>query len=503
MTESSALELAAAIRSGELSARDVVEEHIALIEAVNPRLNAIVATRFEAARAEAEAADACVAAADQGEELPPLLGVPCTVKESFSVAGMPNTSGSLARADVVAEHSATAVQRLVNAGAIPLGVTNTSELTLWIESQNPVWGRTNNAYDPRRTAGGSSGGEGAAIGAGFAPFGIGTDIGGSIRLPAFFNGVFGHKPTGALVPHTGHYPSPNERGAAMLGSGPLARRAEDLMPFLRIVAGPDGIDRTVREAELGDPDEVSIEGLRVVISDDATLIPVALELRNARIHAARALREAGAEVVRVSLPGVRSVLQPYLNAMRESGGIRELLTEGGATVPGFGRLVADAVRGRSRYTTPLLMTLASENVAAYIPERVQRQALAAEREVAERVTDAIGDGVLLHPPFARVAPRHGRTVGRPWMLAPTALFNLIGLPVTEVPLGLNEAGLPLGVQVAAGHDRDHVAIAVAIALERAFGGWVPPANAADHPGEVTGAVRGPSAGDSALAITER
>ena len=201
--------------------------------------------------------------------------------------------------------------------------------------------------------------------------------------------------------------------------------------------------------QLGDPAEVSIEGLRVVISDDATAIPVALELRNARIRAARALREAGAEVARVSLPGVKSVLQPYLNAMRESGGLRELLTEGGAQVPGFGRLVADAVRGRSPYTTPLLMTLASENLSSYIPERLQRRALAAERELAERVTEAIGDGVLLHPPFARVAPRHGRTIGRPWMLAPTALFNLLGLPVTEVPLGLDEAGLPLGVQVAA------------------------------------------------------
>ena len=267
---------------------------------------------------------------------------------------MPKTSGSLARAEVVAERSATAVQRLVDAGAIPLGVTNTSQLTLWIESDNPVWGRTDNAYDPSRTAGGSSGGEGAAVGSGFAPIGLGTDIGGSIRLPAFFNGVFGHKPTGALVPHTGHYPSPNERGSALLGSGPLARRAEDLMPFLRAIAGPDGIDQTVHEAELGDPAQVSIEGLRVVISDDATMVPVALELRNARVHAARALRDAGAEVVRVSLPGVRTALQPYLNAMRESGGLRELLTEGGAQVPGFGRLVADAVRGRSPYTTPLL-----------------------------------------------------------------------------------------------------------------------------------------------------
>ena len=502
-TESSALELAVAIRSGELRAREVIDGHIALIEARNPSVNAIVATRFERARAEADVADERVAAAGDERGLPPLLGVPCTIKESFAVEGMPHTSGSLARAEVVARSSATTVQRLVDAGAIPLGVTNTSELTMWIESENPVWGRTNNAYDPTRTAGGSSGGEGAAIGSGFAPIGLGTDIGGSIRLPAFFNGVFGHKPTGALVPHTGHYPFPNERGSALLGSGPLARRAEDLMPFLRIVAGPDGIDETVHAAALGDPAEVSIEGLRVVISDDATIVPVSLELRNARIHAARALREAGAEIVRVSLPGIKTVIQPYLNAMRESGGLRELLTESGTELPGFGRLVADAIRGRSPYTTPLLMTLASENLSAYLPERLQRRALAAERELDQRVTEAIGDGVLLHPPFARVAPRHGRTVGRPWMIAPTALFNLLRMPVTEVPLGLDQAGLPLGVQVAAGRDRDHVAIAVAAELERALGGWVPPRAAADHPGEVTGAARALAAGGSALAATER
>ena len=330
VTERSALELAAAIRERELTAREVVDAHIALIERRNPAVNAIVATRFDEARAEAEAADELVAASQPGAELPPLLGVPCTIKESFAVEGMPNTSGSLARREIVADRSATIVSRLVAAGAIPLGVTNTSQLTMWIESQNPVWGLTNNAYDESRTAGGSSGGEGASVGSGFAPIGLGSDIGGSIRLPAFFNGVFGHKPTGALVPHTGHYPFPNERGAELLGCGPLARRAEDLMPFLRIVAGPDGQDRTVRDVELGDPAEVSIEGLRVVISDDATMIPVALELRNARIRAARALPTAGAEVTRVSLPGVKTVIQPYLNAMRESGGLRELLTEGGA-----------------------------------------------------------------------------------------------------------------------------------------------------------------------------
>jgi len=471
----SALELADAIRVGEVSSRAVVDAHIALIERRNPQINAIVATRFEQAREEADAADARVAAAADGEALPDFLGVPCTIKESFAVAGMPHTSGSLDREHVVAEHSATAVERLVDAGAIPLGVTNTSELTMWIESQNRVWGRTDNAYDATRTAGGSSGGEGASIGSGFAPIGLGTDIGGSIRLPAFFNGCFGHKPTCCLVPHSGHYPVPNERGSTLFGCGPLTRRAEDLMPFLRATAGPDGIDSTVREVELGDPADVSIEGLRVVISDDATILPVSLELRNARIQAARALQAAGADVVRVSLPGVRTVVQPYLNAMRESGALRDILVEGnGGDLPRFGRLLSDVARGRSRYTTPLLITLASENVAKYAPKGFERRAAAAERAIAAEVEDAIGDGVLLHPPFSRVAPRHGRTIGRPWTLAPMALFNMLGLPVTQVPLGLNERGLPLGVQVAAGRDRDHVAIAVAIELERAFGGWAAP-----------------------------
>jgi fatty acid amide hydrolase 2 len=154
--------------------------------------------------------------------------------------------------------------------------------------------------------------------------------------------------------------------------------------------------------------------------------------------------------------------------------VREILTESGAELPAVRRLIADALRGRSTYTTALLLTIVSENLAEHLPEALQRRARAAERALAHDVTSAIGDGVLLHPPFPRVAPRHGRTVGRPWILASTAVFNLLGMPVTEVPLGLNDRGLPLGVQVAAGRDRDHVAIAVALELERAFGGWVPP-----------------------------
>jgi fatty acid amide hydrolase 2 len=474
ITERSAVELAASIRAGELSSREVVEAHIERIEGANGRINALVADRFDEARSEADAADARVAAASSADELPPLLGVPCTIKESFAVKGLPNTSGLHHRRELRAETNATAVQRLVDAGAIPLGVTNVSELTLWIEATNRVHGRTSNAYDVRRTAGGSSGGEGASIGAGFAPFGLGTDFGGSIRIPAFFNGVFGHKPTGCLVPHTGHFPVPNEDGSRLLGVGPLARRAEDLWPALRAIAGPDGADGTVEEIELGDPTDVSIEGLQVTISDDATFLPVSLELRNARIRAARALAERGARVRRVSLRGLRGAIEPFLAAVSKSGSIAEMLEQDGYEFPPLRRIVADGVRRRSVHTSALVITKLAEQANDYLPEALQRRAERVRKALEQEVAEAIGDGVMLHPPFARVAPRHGMTVGRPWIIGPMAAFNLLGLPSTQIPLGLNDRGLPLGVQAAAARGNDHLPIAVAVELERAFGGWVPP-----------------------------
>src|SRR5579875_1230367 len=247
LTERSALALAAAIRRRELSAIDVVDAHIEVLERSRSRLNAVVADRFAEARRQAREIDQAInGAALRGvpldANLSPLTGVPCTGKESIALEHMPQGAGLLARRDHRPGRSATAVQRLVDAGAIPLGVTNTSELTLWIESENPLYGTTNNPYDPRRSAGGSSGGEGAAVGAGGVPFGLGSDIAGSIRLPSLFCGVFGHKPSAGLVPNTGMWPPARGTAGRMLQPGPLARRAGDLMPLLRLIAGPDGED---------------------------------------------------------------------------------------------------------------------------------------------------------------------------------------------------------------------------------------------------------------------
>lgn len=471
----SALRLADAIRRGEVTSRQVVQQHIDRLHQVEPALNAVIFDRYDRALEEADQADARVAQASGPDDpsLPPLLGVPCTIKESFEFSGMPNSVGVVHRRDIRSTRNASPVQRVIDAGAIPLGVTNISELTLWIESDNRVYGRANNAYDATRTAGGSSGGEGAAIGSGGSPFGLGTDIAGSIRVPAFFNGVFGHKPSIGLVPNSGQWPHAEGSAAELLVTGPLARRAEDLMPVLKIVAGPDGEDEMVRDVTIGDPADVSLKGLPVLLSQDAWFFSASRELMDARERAAGALAALGADVRDVELKSLRRALGLLLVALANGGGdsVTDMLTPaGGAKVT-----LRDVLRDRrAMHTWPTIFLMFGEEILGRGSSTAAKRQIAAGRALADEFNAVVGDGVLLHPPHSRVAPRHGSTIPRPWAVAPTAMFNLTGSPVTQTPLGLDSDGLPLGVQVVAGIDRDHVSIAVALALESVFGGWTPP-----------------------------
>jgi fatty acid amide hydrolase 2 len=473
LTERSALDLARAIRTQETSARDVVEAHIERLEHMHERINAIVVNRYDEARAEADAADALVAHTADVDELPPFLGVPCTIKESIAMAGMPNCAGLVSRREMRSNENAPTVQRMIDAGAIPLGVTNTPELCLWIETENRQYGRTNNAYSANRTAGGSSGGEGAAVGSGGSPIGLGADIGGSIRIPAFFNGVFGLKPSPGLVPSTGQFPTTEtEVAAKMLTIGPIVRRAEDLIPMLRVIAGPDGIDPYVREMTIGDPADVSIADTPILLSEDTSYVPVSRELRAARLRAAEALERAGAKVETISLRSMKRALELYLAVLKLEAGVSVadlIVAEGSAKVT-----LRAALKRKGPHTRALRLLLMSEWMTGKMPQGQLRRAAAARESFEAEMHAAIGDGVLLHPTHPRVAPRHGRTVGKPWLLTTTAVFNLAAVPVAQIPLGLNGRGLPLGVQAAAGPGRDHVAVAVALELERAFGGWVAP-----------------------------
>ena len=461
--------LAKGIRDSEWTSAQVVDAHIEHIQRVNPTLNAVVAERFAPAREEAREAD-------RHPKDRPFHGVPCSIKECFALTGMPNSAGLYSRRERRAEQDATAVARYRAAGAIPLGVTNTSELCMWMESDNRVYGRSNNPYDPRRTVGGSSGGEGAIVGAGAAPFGLGSDIGGSIRMPAFFNGVFGHKPSGQLVPGTGQFPMAEGPARRMLSTGPICRRAEDLYPLLRLLAGPDGEDGEAMA--LGDPAKVELADLRVFDVPDNGVTRPSRELRAAQQRAAATLREAGATVTELRLPRLKKSFEIWSAALSEGEHTPfPVLMGGGERVPPGRELVRRAL-GTSPHTFMCsLLGLAEELTAPLtsLQASLLRERDALKAELEERLGD---DGVLLFPPFPRTAPRHRWPLARQLALrfdyAYTAILNAMHLPATAVPMGLDRRGVPLGIQVAAAHGQDALCLAVALKLEQAWGGWVPP-----------------------------
>lgn len=470
----SATQLAARIRSGQVSSAEVVEAHIRYVQAVNPRLNAMVHDRFELARREAQAADEALAARGP-EAVGPLHGVPCTIKESFALEGMPQTAGLVARRGVVSPGDAVTVRRLRDAGAIPLGVTNTPELCMWYETHNHIYGRTNNAYDPRRICGGSSGGEGAIVGAGASPFGLGSDIGGSIRMPAFFNGVFGHKPSSGLVPSTGQFPISHGRARSYLCTGPLCRRAEDLEMLVRALAGPDGEDPACRAgATLGRVAEVDVSALRVFSVETSGFIDPTPQVRDGVRRAAHALGCRGARVEALEIEALRRSLDIWSAMLGAAGGpsFGEILGQGEPI--SVSRELWRWLWQRTPHTLPALILAMVEQITERFEGRIG-QALEEGMDLREQLDELLGaDGVLLYPTFPSVAPRHFEPLLRPIHFIYTAIFNVLELPATQVPLGLGVEGLPLGVQVVAGHGQDHLAMAVACALEDVFGGWVPP-----------------------------
>jgi fatty acid amide hydrolase 2 len=468
----SATQMAKLLRNGECTSQELVEVHISRVKQVNPSLNAMVHDRFEEARAEALQADEQLASGNPG--LPPLLGVPCSIKEAFALEGMPNCSGLVARKDYRCTADATGTARYRAAGAIPLGVTNVSELCMWMESANNVYGRTNNPYDLARIVGGSSGGEAALVASGAAPFGLASDVGGSIRMPAFFNGIFGHKPTGGLIPNSGQFPNGVNETGRYLTSGPLCRHAEDLWPLVKILAGPDGKDPHVIPFQLGEPATVQVSSLKVFDVPDNGWIKIHPDLRRAQQRAARSLADAGAHVETRRFCGFEKSFDIWSAMMHLSGGpsFKELLGEG---VPiNAPRHLLKALVGKSPHTLPAVGLGLLESLQGLRPNHAMtslRRGLDLRRQLNEILGN---DGVLLFPSYTSPAPRHNKPLLPPFNWVYTAIFNALELPVTQVPLGLTRRGLPVGIQVVGSSGNDHVPVAVAQFLEASCGGWKPP-----------------------------
>ncbi len=491
----SASEIAERIRDGSISSEEAVRAHVARAQRENPRLNAIVADRFERALEEARLFDRARAEDPAATERLRFGGVPFTVKETIDLEGAPNTQGTLHRKGSVATEDASTVARLKAAGAIPIGTTNVSEWAMWFECDNLIYGETKNPYDVSRTAGGSSGGEGAIIGAGASPMGLGSDVGGSIRIPASFCGVFGHKPTNRVVPLTGHYPfypatRERYRGASypFTTQGMLTRRARDLWPVLETIWGEDGVDEETNKTGFVDrlrarsrdggfdrPESFwKNKNVFLMPRPKMTWIPrVDDDAASAVNLAAEALANLGARVDEFRADALKAAFDIWAALMKTVEGPSLAVTMGGGErAPNVAREFANLAVGRARYTLPTLFICAAEAAA---PKGARLAKLVSEaRRVLSELETALGeDGVLLLPPHPRAAPKLGATVFRPLDFAMTGVFNVLETPATVAPVRLNDSGLPLGVQIVAARGCDHLTIGAALALEHVGKTWAP------------------------------
>lgn len=475
----SAFEMAEKIRSGELRSSDLVEAAIRRIEEINPKINAMVETRFAEARREAQVVDDLT---DRNFPDKPLLGVPFTVKEMIAIEGMKSTLGSIHLKHQVKNRDATIVARMKAAGAILLGTSNVPELGFWFECQNTVYGTTNNPYDLSRTSGGSSGGEAALIAIGASPFGLGSDIGGSIRIPAGFCGIFGHKPSHVLIPFTGHTPIYYDNALEYSGHkypltvvGPMCRKAKDLRPLFELLMGDDGIDTEVMKsfklaAPVKDWSKIKVYSLPYPVMHGTT--ETETEVGQAVENAVRYFEQLGAQVEALDPQIFLHGFSLWMAAVSQIEGrdFNVAMNPEGPTA--FPQEFIKMLFGKSNYTLPALLTAFLEKHRTL--EKNHGPALEELAALKVKMAEMLGENsVLLMPPHPRVAPKHGKTVLTPFDFAYTGIANALRLPASEAPLGLNSQGLPLGVQIIAGHLQDHLCFSACEELETAFGGWTP------------------------------
>ena len=461
ITEMSASALARLIKERQASPVEVVAAQLSRIHDVNPRLNAIVTLCEEGALAQAKQAEKDLTS---GRELGLLHGVPVTVKDNYDTAGIRTTAGSKVAADHVPVEDALAVARMREAGAIVMGKTNMPELGFSYDCDNLLFGSTHNPWAEDRTPGGSSGGEGAAIAARMSPLGLGNDLGGSIRVPAHFCGIFGLKPTPGRVPRVGSFPQTSVGAIRMMAvNGPLARSVDDLELAFRVLAGPDPRDPITVPVSWEGSRSVDVSSLTIAAFQGGERMPVSQEIREAVVRAAMALREAGLEV-REEEPPDLSMVVPTFAVL--------ILTEGLMHVES---LIQD------RWDEVHLDLLDLREMAEARPAGVEQfvEALSTRLVLMSKVQQWMEERpIVLAPIYAtpafiigqRMLDIDGESVPMLNAARVSSWVNLLGLPAVAVPTGLTSGGLPVGVQVVARPFRESEALAVARVLEQAFGG---------------------------------
>ncbi len=454
-------EITQEIRSKSVSPVEIVELHLKRIEALQPKLNTFVHLDFEGAREQARAAENRVL---HGAQIGALHGAPVSIKSCIDVAGWPCAAGSLLRKDHVPKQDAPLVVRLKAAGAILLGNTNTPEFLMAYETNNLTHGKTSNPWNLAYSAGGSSGGEAAAIAAGCSAGGVGSDGGGSIRVPAHFCGICGLKPTPGRIPATGHFP-PGAGAFSWIGVvGPMARTIADVRLLFEVMAGPDPGDALSAPVPLRSYTEEDLRGLRIGILESDALGAAGSETRAAIGQAAGSLSAQGFNVEPFRLEGLDRALDLWWFFFGRV----------------IGNLIRESVAGQENQISPMLREYLSYansgspiTLEAFMKACADRDLLRAE--ILRQMQDA---PVLLSPVSASPAFRHGEGnylpgAGYRDTMRFSQWLNLTGFPGASVPLGLSSEGLPIGVQIIGRPFEDELVLAVAEAIEQARGPWQP------------------------------
>ncbi|XP_025266453.1 fatty-acid amide hydrolase 2-like isoform X2 [Camponotus floridanus] len=454
----SATALAKKIRQREITCYDVVNTHIQHIKKVNCTLNAVIDNRFDEAIFEANICDEQLANDKFDiktlEKEKPLYGIPVTVKECCAVKGCSHTGCSLGRKGMKASYDALVIKLLRNAGAIPVCVTNTPEMCCGFESSNLLHGRTRNPYDTRYTSGGSSGGEGALLGAGASVIGIGSDLGGSVRLPALFNGIFGHKPTAEIISNIGHIPESEDKFyQKFLTFGPMTRYAEDLGVFMKVLTSTS--DHNLRLEVPVDLRQLKVY-YRFGMDDALGTLPVVPEIKDCVLKTVthftqydiRPEKEISNLLVDASDPKLKK--NPAIEILKIPFGLSQHTMQ-----TTFFALMFETH-----------FPFSESDISHYTKQG---------KAIRQKLLDLLGEnGIFIYPTFRCPA------IFSEFMLCETlnevycAIFNVFGFPAVHIPMGLNHEGLPIGVQVIAAPYQDRLCLAVAKELETAFGGWVPP-----------------------------
>jgi Asp-tRNA(Asn)/Glu-tRNA(Gln) amidotransferase A subunit family amidase len=453
--------MAQLIRKSQISPVELVEAHLARIELLQSKINAFVQLDVTGALAQARVAEAAVR---ERRELGPLHGVPISIKSSIDVAGMRCEAGTKLREGFVATNDAPLVTRLRHAGAIVLGITNAPELLMAWETDNLIYGRTNNPYDFTRTAGGSSGGEAAAVASGCSAGGVGSDGGGSIRVPAHFCGICGLKPTPGRIPASGHYPQSVGPFALLGVVGPMARTVEDLKVLFEVMQGPDVGDPSAAPVPVCWPADTDLrKKARIGYFEDDGRTPVTAETRAAVRQAATHLRSAGFEVEAFRPEGLEKARDLWWKFFGVAGGM----------------LLGPMTRGRELELSPILQEFnswvameAPHTAQSLLDAWIQRDLL--RMEIFEQMESF---PVLLCPIASVPAFRHGE---RSWQIDGKRVeyldawsycecFNLLGMPAASFPISSSPEGLPIGVQLAARPWNEELVLSVAGVLEREAG----------------------------------